>query len=255
MTVVRPGDKPRSRRLDQRVDREALLGAAVANNASWCDAVCRSHSYPGTSGARVWISARHDLEFYPNAITLAPDATAADTHADQDPSRRYAVKDSFARLDLTPAGLDLLFEAEWIAAPAVPDGPDEPGLPWDAVNDDRGLARWEMAWAQGGGSGRRLFRPELLADPRCAILACHRDGDLVAGVIAFTAAGVTGISNLFGAEPPAGQLEASALRAVTALRPGLPVVSYARGPDLAAARQSGWQALGPLRVWERRPAL
>lgn len=76
MTVVRPGDKPRSRRLDQRVDREALLGAAVANNASWCDAVCRSHSYPGTSGARVWISARHDLKFYPNAITLAPDATA-----------------------------------------------------------------------------------------------------------------------------------------------------------------------------------
>ena len=167
------------------MDREALLGAAVANNASWCDAICRSHSYPGTSGARVWISARHDLEFYPNAITLAPDATAADTCTGQDPSRRYAVKDSFARLDLTPAGLDLLFEAEWIAAPAVPDGPDEPGLPWDAVTDDRRLARWEMARAQGGG---------------------------------------------------------------------LPVVSYAHGPDLAAARQAGWQALGRLRVWERQPA-
>jgi hypothetical protein len=236
------------------VDREALLGAAVANNASWCDAVCRSHSYPGMSGARVWISARHDLEFYPNAITLVPDATAADTHADQDPSRRYAVKDSFARLDLAPAGLGVLFEAEWIAAPAIPDGPGEPGLPWDAVTDDRGLTRWEMAWAQGGSPGRRLFRPQLLADPRCAILACHRDGDLVAGVIAYTAAGVTGISNLFGAKLPAGQLEASALRAVTALRPGRPVVSYAHGPDLAAARQSGWQALGPLRVWERQPA-
>jgi hypothetical protein len=201
------------------VDREALLGAAVANNASWCDAVCRSHSYPGTSGARVWISARHDLEFYPNAITLAPDATVADTCADQDPSRRYAVKDSFARLDLTPAGLNLLFEAEWIAAPAVPDGPGEPGLPWDAVTDDRGLARWEMAWAQGGSSGRRLFRPPLLAGPRCAILACHRDGDLVAGVIAYTAAGVTSISNLFGTKLPADQ-----------------------------------QALGRLRVWERQPA-
>ena len=236
------------------MDREALLGAAVANNASWCDAVCRSHSYPGTSGARVWISARHDLEFYPNAITLVPDATAADTYADQDPSRRYAVKDSFARLDLTPAGLDLLFEAEWIAAPTVPGGPGEPGPPWDAVTDDRGLARWEMAWAQGGSSSRRLFRPQLLADPRCAILACHRDGDLAAGVIAYTAAGVTGISNLFGAKLPAGQLEASALRAVTALRPGLPVVSYAHGPDLAAARQAGWQSLGRLRVWERPPA-
>jgi hypothetical protein len=236
------------------VDREALLGAAVANNASWCDAVCRSHSYPGTFGARVWTSARHDLEFYPNAITLSPDATAADTHADRDLSRRYAVKDSFARLDLAPAGLDLLFEAEWAAAPAVPDGPGEPGLSWDAITDDRGLARWETAWAQGGSSTRRLFRPQLLADPRCAILACRRDGDLVAGVIAYTAAGVTGISNLFGAELPAGQLRASAWHAVTALRPGRPAVGYERGPDLAAARRAGWQSLGRLRVWERPPA-
>ena len=89
-----------------------LLAVAVANNASWCDAVCRSHGYPGTFGSRLWISTRHRLRFYPNAITLVPDATAADTHADQDPSRRYAVKDSFARLDLAPAGLGLRFEAD-----------------------------------------------------------------------------------------------------------------------------------------------
>jgi len=236
------------------VDREDLLGAAVANNAAWCDAVCRSHSYPGTFGARAWISPRHDLEFYPNAITLHPDATAAETQAGLSLSRRYAVKDSFARLDLAPAGLELLFEAEWIAAPAVPDEPGEPGLSWDAVTDSRGLARWETAWAQGGSSGRRLFRPQLLADPRCAILACHRDGDLAAGVIAYTAAGVTGISNLFGAQLPAGQLQASVWHAVTTLQPGLPVVGYEHGPGLAAARQAGWQALGQLRVWERQPA-
>jgi hypothetical protein len=35
-----------------------------------------------------------------------------------------------------------------------------------------------------------------------------RDDDLVGGVIAYTAAGVTGISNLFGAKLPAGQLQA-----------------------------------------------
>jgi hypothetical protein len=247
------GDRPRSWRLDQRVDREALLGAAVASNASWCDAVCRSHGFPGTSGPRVWISAGHDLEFFPNAITLRPDATAAETQAGRDLSRRYAVKDSFARLDLAPAGLDLLFEAEWIAAAAVPAGPGDPGLSWDAVTDGGGLARWETAWAQGSSSGRRLFRPQLLADPRCAILACHRDGDLVAGVIAYTAAGVTGISSLFGPRLPAGQLRASALRAVAALRPGLPAVGYEHGPDLADARQAGCRSLGPLRVWERQP--
>lgn len=202
----------------------------------------------------MWISAHHDLEFYPNAITLGPDATAAETEAGRSLSRRYAVKDSFARLDLAPAGLDLLFEAEWIAAPALPDGPDEPGLSWHTVTDSRGLAQWETAWAQGGGPGRRLFRPQLLADPRCAILACHRDDDLVGGVIAYTAAGVTGISNLFGAKLPPGQVQASALHAVTALQPGLPVVGYEHGPGLAAARQAGWQALGQLRVWERQPA-
>jgi hypothetical protein len=85
-------------------------------------------------------------------------------------------------------------------------------------------------------------------------LACHRDDDLAAGVIAYTAARVTGISNLFGAQLPAGQLQASAWHAVTTLRPGLPVVGYEHGPGLAAARQAGWQALGQLRVWERQPA-
>ena len=53
----------------------------------------------------------------------------------------------------------------------------------------------------------------------------------------------------FSTELPAGPLWASALRAVAALRPGLPIVGYAGGADLAAARQSGCQVLGPLRVW------
>jgi hypothetical protein len=88
------------------VPGEALPRAAVANNASRCDAVCRSHGHPGVFTARLWISARHALTFYPNAITLSPDVTAPETQAGQDPSRPYAVKDSFARLDLTPEGLE-----------------------------------------------------------------------------------------------------------------------------------------------------
>ena len=78
---------------------DALLDAAVINNARWCDAVCRSHGYPGQFTGRLWISADHALPFYPNAITLSPGVTAAEATASQDPSKPFSIKDSFARLD------------------------------------------------------------------------------------------------------------------------------------------------------------
>jgi hypothetical protein len=252
----------------------ARLLAAVANNAAWCDAVCRSHGYPGEFTARMWLSPRHDLPFYPNAITLSPDATAAGTQAARDPGRAYGVKDSFARLDLAPEGLTPLFDAEWItwdpappeqsagvqSAGAQPAGerPAADDLHWEPVRDAAGLAGWEAAWSGDDAPGG-LFRPDLLADPGCAILGCYRGGALAAGVIAYTAAGVTSISNMFTtpwlAVPAPGTLWRSAVRAVAALRPGLPVVGYENGADLAAAREVGGQVIGPLRVWTRGSAV
>jgi len=232
---------------------EALLRAAVANNARWCDAVCRSHGHPGTFTERVWVSARHALPFYPNAITLSADVTAAETVADQDPSRPYGVKDSFARLDLSAVGLAPVFDADWISVLPEPEAPAGDGLRWDPVTDPDELTRWETAWAGGGAAG--LFRPVLLADPRCTVLACRRGGAVAGGAIAYSAGGVTGISNVFKTALPAGPLWASAVRAVAALRPGLPVVGYEHGADLDAARQAGCQILGPLRVWARAPGL
>ena len=233
---------------------EDLLHAAVANNAAWCETVCRSHGYTGEFTTRVWISARHALPFYPNAITLAPDATAAETGAGQDPARPYAVKDSFARLDLAPEGLRPLFDAEWIARPPAPAGPPEDGLCWAAVTSAGELAQWETAWAGGSPGPAPLFRPDLLAGSRCAVLAGRRDGTLAAGAIVYTSARVTGMSNVFGTGLAAGLLWISAVQAVAALRPGLPIVGYESGADLAAARQAGFQVLGPLRVWTRGPA-
>jgi hypothetical protein len=103
-----------------------------------------------------------------------------------------------------------------------------------------------------GGRARQrrsaAVRPELLADQRCVILACRRGDDLIAGVIAYAAGGVTAVCNLFGAGLAAGQLWASALQAVAARRPGLPIVGYEHGAGLAAARQAGCRALAPLRV-------
>jgi hypothetical protein len=234
---------------------EALLHAAVSNNARWCDAVCRSHGYPGEFTDRLWISSRHSLPFYPNAITLGPDVTAVETTAGQNPTRPYSVKDSFARLDLAPEGLTPLFDAEWIALTLAPDGPAAgDDLSWDAVTDPGELARWEAAWA-GGGNVTGLFRPGLLADPRCAILACRRDGALVGGAIAYTSDGVTGILNVFNSGMAAGHLWAGVVRAVASLRPGLPIVGYESGEDLATARQAGFTVLGPLRIWARGSAV
>ena len=125
---------------------EALLHAAVINNARWCDAVCRSHGYPGEFGGQLWISAGHALPFYPNAITLSPDVTAAEAAASQDPSRPFAIKDSFARLDLASHGLTPLFDATWIAVP-TPAAGDEPS--WDVVTGPGDLVRWETAWVRG----------------------------------------------------------------------------------------------------------
>jgi hypothetical protein len=153
-----------------------------------------------------------DLEFYPNVITLRPEVTAAEMALPRDRSGRFAVKDSFARLNLAAEGLTMLFEAVWIACAPAPAGPTESGLSWDTVTDAGELGRWETAWAHGDNSAVPLFRPELLADPRCAILACRRDGDLVAGIIAYTAAGVTGISNLRRTARPRGRLGRSLVR-------------------------------------------
>ena len=230
---------------------DPLLHAAVINNARWCDAVCRSRGYPGEFGGQLWISAGHALPFYPNAITLSPDVTAAEATASQDPSRPFAIKDSFARLDLASHGLTPLFDATWIAVPA-PAGGEEPS--WDVVTNPGDLVRWEAAWA-GGGEVIGLFPPALLDAPDCVVLACCQDGTQVGGAIAFTADGVTGISNVFKSGITDGLLWAGAVRAIARVRPGLPIVGYERGEDLAAARRAGFTVLGSLRVWARGSAV
>jgi hypothetical protein len=131
-------------------------------------------------------------------------------------------------------------------------GGDDPS--WEAVTDPDELVRWEAAWA-GGGEVSGLFQPALLADAGCAVLACRRGGTQVGGAIAYTAGGVTGISNVFKSGIASGPSWEDVVRAVAELRPGLPIVGYERGEDLAAARQAGFTVLGPLRIWARGSAV
>ncbi|WP_246042443.1 hypothetical protein [Streptomyces globosus] len=221
-----------------------LLEAAVRNNAEWCAAVCPG----GTFTADAWTSPHRTPPYYPDAVTLTRGASAAALTAAVDSAAPgCSVKDSFAALDLAPAGFEVLFEAQWIHRPAGP--PAHPGsLHWSRVGTPAGLARWEAAW--GGGQSAGLFRPGLLTAGIAFLAGRTGDGRIAAGAAANTAAGVVGISNVFTAgDVPADEAWSGALDRISALWPGLPVVGYEAGEDLETAARHGFAPLGGLRVW------
>ena len=120
-----------------------------------------------------------------------------------DTSAGCSVKDSFASLDLSGYGFQVLFDAEWIHRPADHAGP-RPGaaLGWRVVEGVDELEAW--ASAHGGGA---VFRPEILDDPRVAVvfLPGDADGGVAAGGVGNRSGDVVGLSNVFAvsAEPDA----------------------------------------------------
>ncbi|WP_050515358.1 hypothetical protein [Streptomyces rimosus] len=266
-------------------DRTSWVRMAARNNAEWCAAVCRAHGISGDFGDGVWTSARRTPPLYPDAVTLterlAPPTSAkpggelsgtarpggpaplADLLSRIDTaSPGCSVKDSFACLDLAPAGFEVLLEAQWIhrppQAPApAPTQPSTNQIAWDVLTTPADLPAWTAAWgAEPGDCGP--FRPELLTDDATTFLrARDADGQVVAGAVATVSTSVVGLSNVFTA--PAASMYgygphhtwAACLTTVTAHWPGLPVVGYESGADLEAAVANGCRTVGPLRVWWR----
>lgn len=214
--------------------------AAALNNARWCDAVCRAHGKAGRFLPHCWVNAAVVPRFYPNLVTTARlDDPAEQLGAvrilrDSNLPGHWAVKDSFSTLDLAPLGFDLLFEAQWIRKEAAPDLATHSRLRWTRTT-----------------AGNRLLPAALFTDPDIAMFTGSRDGEVVAGGIANRASSVVGLSNVFAQVGNAAAVwtDLAALASVTF--PGLPLVGYESGDDLAAALDSGFQAGDPLRVWAR----
>lgn len=217
------------------------IALAARNNAEWCDAVTRAFGGMGRFGPELWVHPGEAPTFYPNAVTLVPMDWVPTAIAEGDFG--FAVKDSFALMDLTPLGYVPLFEAMWIWRDARPVARADDAA-WRIVRDVESLARWDQAWGETAPSP---FRPALLKEPDHAFIAAEVEGRIVAGCVASRSEAVVGISNLFGPD----ELVSGCLAAVQGFAPGLPVVGYEAEPALTRMKGLGFEALGPLRVWVR----
>jgi hypothetical protein len=204
-------------------------------------------------GEAAWCSARRTPPYYPDAITVRPDATLTDFLPDIDTaSPECSIKDSFAALDLTSDGFIELFTAQWIHRRAGLPAPEEPALRTKQVSTAAELRDWQAAW-HGDDATPDVFRPALLDDPSVRILAVDDGECLAGGVVLHCSSEVVGLSNVFAVDSSNAPAVWSAAITVAANHfPGHPLVGYERGDGLALAFASGFVALGALRVWVHR---
>ncbi|WP_234423751.1 hypothetical protein [Intrasporangium calvum] len=155
-------------------DRIAL---AARNNALWCDAVCRTHGLPGVLDELAWTSPRRTPPYYPDAVTVSPDAGEYDLLTRIDPGDGASVKDSWSRLDLSTEDFARLVVGEWLwwapSHTAAGQGPTgEAGGPtsWRPITTAGDLASWTRAWSSDPDDVG-LFRPALLDHPGVHVLA------------------------------------------------------------------------------------
>ncbi|GAA3246241.1 hypothetical protein [Nonomuraea helvata] len=211
---------------------------AARDNAEWCDAMCRAHGAPGTFAALAWTNPARTPPFYPDAVTLSPDATAADVLGHIDARPGASVKDSFATLDLP--GFEVLFEGQWIHR--EPPERRAPAIAWEVVADAATLRDWERACFDG--EVRDLFLPALLDEDEVTVLCGRRGGAVVGGSVLTPREQVVGVSNVFGDASWEGALAMAA-----DLYPGRPLVGWEIDP--ADAVRHGFTTIGPLRVWSK----
>ncbi|MFJ8787098.1 hypothetical protein [Streptomyces sp. NPDC102476] len=228
---------------------QLLARAAARNNAEWCAAMSRSHGLVSAFEAQAWAAPARTPPFYPDAVTLVPEAAvAALVHRIDITSAGASVKDSFADLDLTDANFQVLFEAQWIHRPARAPA-IAPDLSWNVADDPDTVRAWALAWDNGNGNPD-LFRPELLDEPATFVLAGRSAcGRVVAGAVANRSDQVVGISNIFALDGGPDAAWPGVLDAMCRMFPTLPVVGYEHGDDLAVAVRHGFEPVGPLRIW------
>jgi hypothetical protein len=236
--------------------RRSAVARCVRNSLHWYEAIFRTHGLTGAIVDGLWVSRDDPPPYYSRAMTLAATPVEPQLAALRDLRSElpapWSIKDSFAALDLAPLGFEPLFDADWISRDPVPLArPERDDVVWRRVTSDAELDGWEAAWRDNGSpTDRRVFLPAILADPTVALFAAYRGDAIAAGCAANRSADAVGFSNFFVAEGDDEDLAAGALAAVSDFGDGAPVVGYEWGDALGRGQRLGFEAVGPLRVWE-----
>ena len=238
---------------------------AAENNARWCDAVCRAHGLSCEFTAGAWLTRGAPPPYYSNLVAIrAGEAVSQQQRlireiVTSDPGRSFGFKDSFCCIDPVKAGgdrqFDFLFEATWIwSDPACVDR-RKTAMRWGRVESEPALLQWERAWRgdaanQSAAGIARQFPDSLLVNRDIAFLAgTSADEEIVAVAVANRTGDVIGLSNVFGRASAANLWLGATSAARDAFPTALPLVGYERGNDLRHATDSGFQAIGSLRVY------
>jgi hypothetical protein len=240
-----------------------LLTRAARNNAEWCSTLSSAHAGPGSFERAFWIKRGKVPPYMSKMVTLE----GAESRAAQFAAIRsllqggaelpFSVKDAFDCLELGSLGFTKLFEATWIVAPAdsLLRSDSAERVHWELVTHADELAAWERAWR--GSSANEALRDEsrVFPDRLLQVAGLHfvlgsLDGTPIASAALNRSGDVIGLSNVFSARKDAGPLFPGCLRIARRVYPGLPVVGYARGADLSAAKQAGFEELHGLTVWQ-----
>lgn len=225
--------------------------SAARNNAELCDAVLAAHDIAGTFVSDCWYSRDELPELYPNLVTLSPRFDPAGI-AFLNIDGVWAVKDSFATLDLTPHGFAPIVEATWLCHPGSAAAVHRGEVVWEQVQSPAVFGQWAALWGRDNpGLVRSPVTLGLLAQPALRLLAGRHDGRIVAGCIVNASPDVVGLSNLFHAADAPEDWLTTCLAFVTQEYPGLPIVDYETDDDAALLLAHGFQRIGPLRIWLR----
>jgi hypothetical protein len=220
------------------------LTLAVRENAAWCDLVCRLHRFTPEGDGQLWWSARRTPDLIPDAVTLVPELSVLEVLGRINDSLGASVKDSFATLDLMDQEWAVLFDATWVARAPGSDTDEEVASTFAVVREKFPFAAWCNAW--GGPEG--ALPTGLRRAPGVTVLGREGETGFADGAIVHRTeiggTAVAGLWNSFGAW-------ADVADAVSHRHPEAWIVGYERGAGLDAALAAGFEAVGPLRVWNR----
>jgi len=235
------------------------VDAAISNNIALYRSIFRAHGIASDVAEHYWSSDGVAPPYYSNLVTRTADVgTDAQLErirqrAGSPPAKEWGLKDSYARLDLAPIGLRVLFEARWYGLdPRAPlEVALESGSRFVEVSDEAALTVWEMEWQRSSPTGgRRVFPKTVLADSDMRFHSALGADGFAGGFITNRSGDDVGVSNVFSLDAAAyPAILRDAMRHTRRQFPDRAILGYGRAEELRLLDPLGFRELGPLRVW------